>query len=1158
MAPKRIAKRPAATGPLEKFRTLWTQRFQLPGWGDHDYALSWEDGFSQLEAWLQEHRDTYPAMPPASRYAPAERRLWKWLKRERDAFHRAPATYPPEKRLKLQSLPGWEWTPADMPTCPYLLDPGVGKRCHAPATTTLLGVPYCDAHARQFRGERMAVLDLCRHSDDNVLPHRGSAMTHQCQHCGAYNFSEELIKNKHFSICCQNGKLTTKQISLKLYNNAFSFVSYGSECFDTLASGRGPPVMICHGTVYHNAGFLFPQEGATPKCAQLYLYDHNVATQHRQGNAYYENLDADWLRRFAAMMTRVCPYVQTYRQMQTIAQQHHAPTVQLALAASKENDMRRYNKPQTLEPAVIFASGDGAHRHSKDIVVWPREEGYEAHRIHEDSEHVDPLAYPLLFPYGDPGPRWYLYLLLLHTPGARCWEDLVTATAENGDRRFFETLAWCPGTLAWKPTGIPDYKAACQARGLTTSDDEYKFALADAAHTKHARALRTLFAMALLHADVSNPLALFEEFADDLADDFARDHSTEEAQNMCLQALQDTLCQAGKLLSEFGLPAPKATDASGPQNRDLQRELDYVPRDEAEAAAAKRALLNEAQLGAYEAILAAVAAETPFVAFIDGRVEIFHLVENMRAALDKGWQRYLLDVGDGSTPFATEIGPQAIRLREDIVAPTGWGPADLAGHVFPDLPTQAQAIVAAPDAAEPLCYFRDRAILAPTNAVADAVNATLLEALPASTQVTYYSIDDIDAGTPEERNLWPVGYRSEVADADAGTYTNNVVWTEVLLEHAQAHARDQTDLQMRGRTPPFKHDNTARSFDPEQPRPDFGDFIDEASGAPPTPHQSPRQTNTDDVATEADEFGVVLSTAPSGNAHFSSAMHPPDTVAAPSAPARGTALPFEDVPGEIEGVANAGDSAADDAPQRFQGHFERQRGARCGLHAINNAVGYQLLNEGLLRQACALYLEQSAREGNIEHSDAHIDGDGNYSEALLSFALQWHHNLYELNLNNPFLEAEESMLRIYAPDVVGALINENNVHWSAIRTQEGRLWRLDSSQPKPIPINWSQFRNLITTFRKAQGKGQHNGSHMLQAVHHEHAVRFLSGKPSSIRAPVVSRRRCLKDLLSWEPDDKERVKSGCKEAGREKRVENVITNSEMRAAKMVPSLLQCI
>ena len=72
---------------------------------------------------------------------------------------------------------------------------------------------------------------------------------------------------------------------------------------------------ICHGTVYHNSGFLFPDDGEAGKYAQVYLYDHNEAAQLRQQNHWDQELDNNVLRQLRDMMDRVSPYVNMYRTM---------------------------------------------------------------------------------------------------------------------------------------------------------------------------------------------------------------------------------------------------------------------------------------------------------------------------------------------------------------------------------------------------------------------------------------------------------------------------------------------------------------------------------------------------------------------------------------------------------------------------------------------------------------------------------------------------------------------------------------------------------------------------------------------------------------------------------------------------------------------------
>ena len=191
---------------------------------------------------------------------------------------------------------------------------------------------------------------------------------------------------------------------LKRYNNAFAFVSYGEKCFHKIDGTRGPPVTVCHGTVYHLSGILFPDDGELGKYAQVYLYDHNEAMDLRQRNHWNDGLDKHILEQLQIMMDRESPYVAMYRSMKE-KMSELPPETKMVIAETEGHDMRRYNKPRQLEPAVVFRSQDGTPPPDRDIAVWPRDPQTKVYRISDKCEHVDPLAYPLLFPRGELGWR---------------------------------------------------------------------------------------------------------------------------------------------------------------------------------------------------------------------------------------------------------------------------------------------------------------------------------------------------------------------------------------------------------------------------------------------------------------------------------------------------------------------------------------------------------------------------------------------------------------------------------------------------------------------------------------------------------------------------------------------------------------------------------
>ena len=73
-------------------------------------------------------------------------------------------------------------------------------------------------------------------------------------------------------------------------------------------------------------------------------------------------------------------------------------------------------------------------------------------------------------------------------------------------------------------------------------------------------------------------------------------------------------------------------------------------------------------------------------------------------------------------------------------------------------------VAAAQQSAQPNCpvhllqFWSERAILIATNAMVDEVNQQVLGELQQDTLVTYHSIDEVDASTPDEQALWPIDF----------------------------------------------------------------------------------------------------------------------------------------------------------------------------------------------------------------------------------------------------------------------------------------------------------------------------------------------------------------------------------------------------------------
>jgi hypothetical protein len=106
----------------------------------------------------------------------------------------------------------------------------------------------------------------------------------------------------------------------------------------------------------------------------------------------------------------------------------------------------------------------------------------------------------------------------------------------------------------------PTYKDACFARGLLQSDEQYRRTMNEAVSFASASQLRELFATLLLFCMPVNCLDIYNEFKNDLCEDYAhtiRNNSlNENAEDFALLDIQAQLEFAGKSLHHFNLPLP--------------------------------------------------------------------------------------------------------------------------------------------------------------------------------------------------------------------------------------------------------------------------------------------------------------------------------------------------------------------------------------------------------------------------------------------------------------------------------------------------------------------------------------------------------------------------------------------------------------------------
>ena len=198
--------------------------------------------------------------------------------------------------------------------------------------------------------------------------------------------------------------------------------------------------------------------------------------------------------------------------------------------------------------------------------------------------------------------------------------------------------------------------------------------------------------------------------------------------------------------------------------------------------------------------------------------------------------------------------------------------------------------------------------------------------------------------------------------------------------------------------------------------------------------------------------------APEAAATTAPAQAPPDPGTAPTDTS-------PSMPVSSSAAAGGGNDSRADV---YADYFEPQlRGeARCGLHALNNALGFDFLGAEDMSRACDVLLAELAHEGNPEPRDQHELPSGWYSEAVMATALRVKDNLYQFNVDAPLLGNDDDMMRIFTDYVRGVVVNLQQQHWVAVRVVAGDIWLLDSLTA-PRLLTFDDLVRFVRTYRHA-------------------------------------------------------------------------------------------
>lgn len=205
------------------------------------------------------------------------------------------------------------------------------------------------------------------------------------------------------------------------------------------------------------------------------------------------------------------------------------------------------------------------------------------------------------------GEAFYLRMLLHIVKGAQCYSDLRNI----GGHQY------------------PTFQAACEALGLLGDDREWSQAMTDAAHWALPFQLRQLFVTMLLFCQVTNPVKLFDEFAQKMGEDMryricqltpglSKDLLHNQIRSYVLLEIDNILRNANYTLRHFNLPQPDHSTSSFLDNRLILDELSYASNATRERAVHQVGQLNLNQKQIFDTIQYSVSNNCGHTFFVYG------------------------------------------------------------------------------------------------------------------------------------------------------------------------------------------------------------------------------------------------------------------------------------------------------------------------------------------------------------------------------------------------------------------------------------------------------------------------------------------------------------------------------------------------------------
>ncbi|XP_045446150.1 uncharacterized protein LOC123654245 [Melitaea cinxia] len=451
---------------------------------------------------------------------------------------------------------------------------------------------------------------------------------------------------------------------------------------------------------------------------------------------------------------------------------------------SKENDYINIHEraPTVTHLAVHLENGQRVYfteNNVNDIVNNPRDTTLTAFfKLCAEDDFAKTLTYDKgAVVLGYPGVRKTDALgrvYVVHPNNAECFHLRLLLHVIKGPTSF-RSLRTFEGVT------YDTFQGACKAMGLLEDDSHWESTLSEAAICCSPKSLRCLFAIMISFCQITDPHLLWQNYQESMSEDILQRRRQELSsddleydQNIFDEALNELNKEveslSGKSIKDFGFNLPLNSNLYAMNNIEDLRETDYDYTQLLQTIQDEHRL-NPEQKIVYDQILSSVNSNEGKMFFLDapggtGKTFIINLLlakvrsdrkialavasSGIAATLLKGGRtahstfKLPLKICSDDVSSVCNISKQSktgngafqsgnVKINLSNLCALVQNVEELVETVYPDITNITT---------KTLCWFKERAILAPTNEQVDKINHLIISKFEAPSQI-YYSVDTV-------------------------------------------------------------------------------------------------------------------------------------------------------------------------------------------------------------------------------------------------------------------------------------------------------------------------------------------------------------------------------------------------------------------------------